>query len=247
MSQREEITAELAQIDPSMSLWPYHMPYSLPFGYFEGITGKLLEQSVVGLMVEKSRGYQVPAGYFNQLSDRIMAAIHKQAVANELEEIAPLLNTISKQMPYTSISLPQFQMEGIMEKAAEAAIPVIQMPVRKKNKWMQYAAAAVATGVIVVTAYMYNSRSENNSANINYAQLDVSHEISRLSEEELNTYLATSEKMVINTGDRDVYGIEALPEVDEHIEMSSDDELKQYLDESTEVSGEAKADTNSES
>ncbi len=247
MSQREEITAELVQIDPSMASWPYHMPYSLPVGYFDGITEKLLEQSSIGLLVEKSRGYQVPAGYFNQLSARIMAAIHKQEVAHELEEIAPLLNTISRQTPYTPVSLPQFEMEGIMEKAAETAIPVIQMPVRKKNKWMQYAAAAVATGVIVVTAFMYNGRSTNNNIDSNYAQLDVSHEISRLSEEELNTYLASSEKMVINTGDRDVYGIEALPEVDEHIEMSSDDELKQYLDESSEVSGEAKADTNRES
>lgn len=247
MRQREEITAELVQIDPSMASWPCHMPYSLPAGYFDGITGTLLERSSIGLMVEKRRGYQVPVGYFNQLSARIMAEIHKQEVANELEEIAPLLNTLSKQTPYTSISLPQIQMEGIMEKAAETAIPVIQMPVRKKHKWMQYAAAAVVTGVIVVTAFMYNGRSANNNTDINYAQMDVSHEISRLSEEELNTYLASSEKMVINTGDRDVYGIEALPEVDEHIEMSSDDELKQYLDESSEVSGEAKADTNSES
>lgn len=243
MNHREEITAELKQIDPSMAQWPFHMPYKVPAGYFDTITGKLLEQASLELVVEKSQSYTIPAGYFELLPDRILAAIRRQDVAEELEELAPVLNLVSKQMPYSKIALPEFNMGAVMEQTAMNEIPVIQMPVRKARKWMQYAAAAVVTGVVLATAFLYNGKTTDEASNINYAHVDVSHEISKLSEDELNTYLATSEKLVINTGDRDVYGVETLPEVDEHIEMSSDDELKQYLDESTESSAETKTDS----
>lgn len=245
MNHREEITAELKQIAPSMTQWPFHMPYSVPVGYFDAIADKLLEQASIELVVAKRQTYAVPPGYFDQLHGNILAAIRKQDVAQELEELAPSLNLISKQMPYTKTALPAFNMEAIMERTAMTEIPVIQMPVRKARKWMPYAAAAVVTGVILATAFLYNGKTTDEANGINYAQVDVSHEMSKLSEEELNTYLAATEKLVINTGDRDVYGVENLPEVDEHIEMSSDDELKQYLDESTESLAEVKADTNS--
>ncbi len=243
MSHREEITAELKQVDPSMAQWPFHMPYSVPVGYFDTITGKLLEQAYLELVVEKSQAYTIPAGYFELLPDRIMVSIRKQDVTQELEELAPVLNLVSKQMPYSRAALPELNMEALMEQTAMSEIPVIQMPVRKTRKWIQYAAAAVVTGVVLATAFLYNSKTTDEVNSINYAHVDVSQEMSKLSEEELNTYLAATEKLVINTGDRDVYGVEALPEVDEHIEMSSDDELKQYLDESTESLAEAKADS----
>lgn len=246
MHNREEIRAELEQIDPVMAQWPFHMPYSVPVGYFSNITDTILEQASTGLMVDRYRVYNVPTGYFDQLSERIIAAIRKQEVEEELEAFAPVLNTLSRAMPYAKPELPGLHMEAIMEQAAVSKIPVIQMPVRKNGKWMQYAVAAVAAGIIVVTGFLYtgNTGNTNNEITIaSYTQMDVPQEISKLSEEELNTYLATTEKLVINTGDRDVYGIETLPEVDEHIEMTSDDELKQYLDESAETSAEAKADS----
>lgn len=243
MNHREEITAELKQIDPLMAQWPFQMPYSVPVGYFDVIAEKLLEQASTELAVEKSQAYAIPAGYFDQLPGNILAAIHKQEVVQELEELAPSLNFVSKQMPYERTELPALNMEAIMERVAMDKIPVIQMPVRKVRKWMPYAAAAVVTGVILATAFLFNGTTGEETNSLNYAQVDVSQEMSKLSEEELNTYLATTEKLVINTGDRDMYGIEALPEVDEHIEMSSDDELKQYLNESTESLAEAKADS----
>lgn len=243
MNHREEITAELKQIDPLMAQWPVQMPYSVPAGYFDAIADKLLEQASIELVVEKSLAYTIPAGYFDQLPGTILAAIHKVEVEQELEELAPSLNLVSKQMPYAKTALPELNMEAMMERAAMDKIPVIQMPVRKVRKWMPYAAAAVVTGVILATAFLYNGTTADEANSMNYAQVDVSQEMSKLSEEELNTYLAATEKLVINTGDRDVYGVEALPEVDEHIEMSSDDELKQYLDESTESLAEAKTDS----
>lgn len=241
--------AELKQIDPSMVQWPFHMPYRVPAGYFDAVTEKLLEQSSSELVVEKSQAYKIPAGYFDQLPGHILAAIYRLDVEQELEELAPVLNHVSKQMPYTRTTVPEFNMGAIMERAAVSKIPVIQMPVHKTRKWVQYAAAAVVTGVILVTAFLFNGSNSNTAdellAHAEYVQMDVPHEMARVSEEELNTYLATTEKLVVTTGERDQYGEDELPDVNEHIQLMSDDELKQYLDESAESSAEVKADTNS--
>lgn len=248
MNHREEITAELKQIDPSMAQWPFHMPYRLPAGYFEAATEKFLESASLGLHIEKNKGYQVPGVYFDQLAGNIMAAIRRQEVEQELDDLAPLLNNVSREMPYSHISLPEFNMEAIMGQAAANQIPVIKMPVRKTRKWLQYAAAAVLAGVILTTAFLYNGDNNNavdEATLASYAQMDVSKEMTMLSEEELNTYLTTTEKLVVTSGERDQYGEDELPDVNEHIQLMSDDELKQYLDESAETSAEAKVDTNS--
>lgn len=245
MNRSAAIKEELAQMNPVMVQWPFHMPYRVPRGYFENLTEIILEQSLAGLSVHKTRVYDVPDHYFQELPASIMANIRRNEVEEELEEVAPLLHTVSRKMPYSGIAIPSFNMEAVMERAAVNEVPVIQMPVRKSRRWLQYASAAVVTGVIVAAAFIYNGNTTDATTVEQYAQIDVSQEISKLSEEELNTYLAATEKLVINTGDRDVYGIEALPEVDEHIEMTSDDELKQYLEESAESITETKADTNS--
>lgn len=67
-----------------------------------------------------------------------------------------------------------------------------------------------------------------------YAQMDVSNEISKLSEDELTNYLSSAEKLVIATADRESLQIDELPDVNDHLDYMSDDELNQYLEESTE-------------
>lgn len=248
MKQRIEIAAELKEIDPAMAQWPFHMPYSVPDGYFNQLTEKILEQAATELLVAKQELYTVPANYFNQLPDTILAAIRKQEVEEELETMAPVLNRVTKQMPYTRTSLPELNIEAMLEQAKIHETPVVRMPALKTRKWLQYAAAAIATGIILLTAFLYNGNKNeviDPTTLASYVQMDVSHEMTRLSEEELNTYLATSEKLVVTTGEHEQYGEDELPDVNEHIELMSDDELKQYLDESTESSTEAKADTNS--
>ena len=248
MQNREAITAELKQIDPVMAQWPFHMPYRVPAGYFDALTEKLLEQASSELMAAKRTVYDVPAGYFNQLPGQVLAAVRKLDVEQELEQLAPILNQVSREMPYTRAEISAIHAEVIMEHAAVAEIPVVQMPVRKTRKWIRYMAAAVTTGIILLTALFYNNRNVKNIDEMNfasYAKMDVSQEITRLSEEELSAYLTATEKLVVTAGDRDQYTEDALPDVNEHIQLMSDDELKQYLNESAESSAEVKNDTNS--
>lgn len=248
MKQRIEISAELSEIDPVMAQWPFHMPYSVPDGYFDQLTAKILEQVTTELVVARQELYTVPANYFSQLPDTILAAIRKQEVEDELETVAPVLNRVSKQMPYTKTSLPEFNVEVMLAQAKSHESPVVQMPAPKTRKWLQYAAAAIATGVILITAFLYNGNNKeaiDPATLASYVQMDVPLEITRVSEEELNTYLASSEKLVVTTGEHELYEEHELPDVNEHIQLMSDDELKQYLDESTESLTEAKTDTNS--
>ena len=151
MSHKEEITAELQQIDPLMTQWSFEIPYRVPADYFVALPERILELAITGLPVERKTGYQIPVNYFDHLSENILAFIHQQEVKDELEELAPILNQVTKTMPYSQTRLPIMNMEAIMEQAAVNKIPVIQMPVRKAHKWMQYAAAS------------HSSRSFNNN------------------------------------------------------------------------------------
>lgn len=237
MSQREAIKNELKQMGLSLEHLSARIPYRVPEGYFEAFSDLLLDRLAVNVDLSKSKVYQLPDGYFDGLSDSIIAAIRKAEVMEEMESLSPLLNTLSKEMPFQQQASPALNMETIMQKAAVHEIPVVQMKARRPLKWMRLAAAAVVAGLLITTAVLYTSDTNQQSGDSNfadYAQIDVSQEMSKLSEEELNTYLSSSEKLVVAAGYREQYGEDELPDVNEHIQFMSDDELKQYLDESGE-------------
>ena len=61
--------------------------------------------------------YQVPANYFEELPAIVRSSIEKEAVYNELELIAPLLNTIPKKTVY--------QIPDIQNKEVKAPVIVV--------------------------------------------------------------------------------------------------------------------------
>nr|WP_294995278.1 hypothetical protein [uncultured Sediminibacterium sp.] len=248
MSQREAIENELKQMGLSLEHLSARIPYRVPDGYFEAFSDLLLERLAVNADISKNKVYQLPNGYFEGLSDRIIAAIHKADVTEEMESLSPLLNTLSKEMPFHKQASPALNMETIMQRAAVREIPVVQMRARKPLKWMRLAAAAVVAGLLITTAVLYTSDTSQQNGDMkfaDYAQIDVSHEISKLSEEELNTYLSSSEKLIVAAGYREQYGEDEFPDVNEHIQYMSDDELKQYLDESGESVSSGTVESNS--
>src|SRR5688572_21775846 len=67
--------------------------------------------------------YQVPAGYFNGLADEILKrirAFESDNPAEELENLSPLLNSISKKMPYAA---PAGYFDGLGKNLEPAAKP----------------------------------------------------------------------------------------------------------------------------
>lgn len=238
------------EVSQSLQGLPVDVPYQLPAGYFDELSDKILEYVQTGLLFEKINAYKVPENYFEELSAAILSTIRQQEISDELEEVAPLLNQISKKVPYTISTDATIDIQSIVNSAAQKnEATVIQMPVRKIRKWMQYAAAAVVAGVLLTVGILYtNDNIESiQQSTAAYAQMDIPTEMSKLSEDELSTYLNTTEKLIVTSGERDQISIDELPDIDEHIQLMTDDELKQYLNESTESSSEETVNTKTES
>lgn len=75
---------------------------------------KELESSLVNSSTQNV--YQLPAGYFDGLADRVLnriRALNTEDAAEELRYLSPLLSGLSKQMPYT---IPAGFFEGISER-----------------------------------------------------------------------------------------------------------------------------------
>ncbi len=68
--------------------------------------------------------------------------------AEELEELSPLLSGLKKEMLYT---VPQGYFENISTAVIQPKARVISMT---RQKWFRYAAAAVVTGLIVVSGFL---------------------------------------------------------------------------------------------
>lgn len=236
MPNRQAIIAEITAISPSCAQWPVEVPYRVPACYFETLSEFILEHLATGLPV-KTNVYAVPENYFEQLPENLLRAIRHEAVSAELEEVAPFLKTIPKTVPYTLPAEPMLNLQAIMEEGKNAQKgKLVSMPAKKVSVWMRYAVAAVMAGILVTAVFVYTGGSKSATDNLaNLAQMDISSEISKLSEDELTTYLSSAEKLVIATADREPLLMDELPDVNDHLEYMSDDELNEYLQESAEV------------
>ncbi|MBL0881823.1 MAG: hypothetical protein IBJ16_00505 [Chitinophagaceae bacterium] len=246
MQHKEEIRIELTSIVSSAIAWPIAVPYKVPVGYFDALSEMILER-IGTRLPHKVHVFEVPMNYFEQLPDAILQAVRHADVNDELQQIAPFLQSIPKTNPYQRKITPVLDIEAIMDRKAESdSGKVIAMPATRKNLWMRYVAAAVMIGVLVTVAFIYNGNQSMQLVNTDqYAKMDVSNEISKLSEDELTNYLSSAEKLMIAVADRETLLIDELPDVNDHLDYMSDDELDQYLQESTESASTETVGTNS--
>lgn len=238
MDKNEEILSELREISPFLAGLEQVNPYTLPDGYFEALPDRITEKILLTADLQSGlpNNYQVPHGYFDNLSDKVLSKIKMQEqvneISSELASVAPLLNTISK-APVYRVPEGYFERELSIQPPKKAA-PVFS--IRLAKKWMQYAAAAVVAGVLVTGAFLYTDNSELPVEYEKYGQIDIPAALDNVSEEELLKYLGNTEHNVIMPS-VNVSAAEAeLFDMNSSMQTISDEELKQYLKENTELS-----------
>ncbi len=236
MENRETIINELMEISPAIANISRSNVFSVPPSYFNNLAQEVLAR----IQVEdisfgvKDAPFSVPAGYFDGLAGSILNKINQQkeqSVSEELEELAPLLNSISK--------APVYQVpEGYFE-SLELTIPLkLDKPsarvfsLGKIGRTLQYAVAASVAGILMFGAYMYTSQNtEGDDMVISYdsaLNMNVTAELAETNEQEIAAYL----NEVPGVG----YNVTTTPtsdeiNVDEYLETASDDEIKDYLNE----------------
>ncbi|MES2330943.1 MAG: hypothetical protein V4539_15175 [Bacteroidota bacterium] len=234
MENKADILQELRDISPLIVDIQSINPFSVPGGYFEGLPAAILEQVQIGAILDNASAntYEVPAGYFEGLSANILSKIKMgelNEVASELNEVAPMLNTISKNEVYTVPAgyFNQMDLSAVTRKEGKV------ITLRIARKWMQYAAAAVMAGILVTGAFLYND-GNNSLTGIKADSSDVSFEMNNVSEAELVTYLDNPEHFVAAPAATTLASEAELADVKNKLHQLSDEELNQYLKENAE-------------
>lgn len=237
MENKADILQELREISPLIVDFQSVNPYGIPGGYFTAFPEMMLEKiRIEEMLVNASANtYGVPAGYFEGLSANILSKIKtgetNNEVNTELAELAPLLNTISKEQVYTVPAgyFDEIDLTAAMQEPKEAKV----ITLRIARKWMQFAAAAVMAGILVTGAFLFTD-DHGNLNNTGIDVPDISSEMNAVSEDELATYLNNPEHIVAAPASTSLATEAELVEVKNNLQKLSDEELSQYLKENAE-------------
>lgn len=237
MENKNNILQELMEISPAVANLGRGNTYTVPPNYFETFATLVLarikaEEVNFGV---KSTPFTMPQGYFESLADNILSKIKQQhqTLEDELNEVAPMLNTISKQPVY---KIPEGYFESL-----EITVPMsVAKPTAKVfgigfKRALQYAVAACTAGILVAGAFMYggsNKIVKGEPAAIPYHEavmMDINAALSTISEEELNHYL--DESLAIGYSFTNSSASQEELDLDHYIKQVSDEDIEQYLNE----------------
>jgi hypothetical protein len=219
MEYREEILNELREISPLLARDHIVTPYRVPAGYFEALTPVLIDrvQDSELLPDYQLNMYKVPQGYFESLAANILEKVRYESSTNEvhaeLETIAPLLNTIGRGNVY---AIPAGYFDQLDPVPAKQEAKVV--PFRKARRWMQYAAAAMISGILVTGAFLYTDTGND----LTGEKMDVPAELNKVSAGELSNYLDNPDASQVAVND-------ITADEKNNIKAVSDEELDQYL------------------
>lgn len=184
MAQNQNILQELNELNSSLAKRAPQNPYSVPVDYFDGLAEQVLNRiraiesisakdeirflSPLLSSVSRETPYDVPPDYFKDLEERLMITVREsndyQTVKEELASLSPLLNSLKKQIPY---SVPDGYFESLGAKPVKQGTKIISITHRR---WFRYAAAAVVTGVIVLTGFILTGNKKQSDEKI-FAQV----------------------------------------------------------------------------
>lgn len=229
MKPQNTILDELKDIAPTLIEIGIDMPYAVQNGYFDQLAETILEKATIGLVNKSTLGsYQVPDQYFSGLASKIMQRVKESAtdeisMFTENESIAPILNTIQKEMPY---AVPEKYFEHFSVTIPNEKAKLI--PMKKMRNWMTYAAAAVFVGIMVTGSFLFSDKKQSKDFE-QYQNMNVAAALDQVSDAELNNYI--DDNRVNSIDDLSENERASLDNIDGKIESTSTENLSQYLDE----------------
>ena len=228
MENKQSIQEELMEIGSTIASIHPNNVYLVPVDYFENFANAVLKRIQTGgepvYHFTRSNPYSVSAQYFDNLSENIINKINiQQQIIEELEAVAPILNTISKGPVY---SVPADYFDRLkVENTVKPTVRVVSLSIWRK--FSKYAVAAVITGFVAVGIFLFQN---NPTDKIQTADKFVIQKANALSEEELSQFLQTSipgdqvssRSLKSQTSDK---------ELSNSVKQMTDKEIQQYLSE----------------
>jgi hypothetical protein len=167
MEQKDIILEEITGLAPVLANFPKRMPFEAPAGYFDRLPLEVLKKT------HKTEARStIPEGYFDALPVTLLRRIRATEAQGELNQLAPTLGKLSRQMPY---GLPEGYFENLQVSVKTNAAPVIA--IRPKNtpfKWAAAASVVVLAGLFVWQMLWHTTASTSNVAlNTNTSATDT--------------------------------------------------------------------------
>ncbi|SJZ80647.1 hypothetical protein [Sediminibacterium ginsengisoli] len=232
MEDNHLIAGETDDIGPFLSAIGKKTLYKVPEGYFEAFPA-LVGGRISASLLTHDLPYQVPEHYFEGLAGNILSKIRLAEKKDELAEIAPILAGMVRKMPF---SVPYGYFDQLTVQKQDAAKPKAKIfTLRNTRRWMHYAAAAVVSGILVTGAFLFTDDDTGSQIDYEkYTRIDIPEALNKMSDAELVNYLSNNERVPLATAEQ-VSGNEELPDVKKHISLYSDSELKEYLEENSDI------------
>jgi len=153
---------------------------------------------------------------------------NKHIISEELEQIAPLLNKVSKK-PVQSVPAGYF--EQLNFQKPNTAAPVVKM--NKSRNVFRWAAAAVVTGILVMGGLQLMNTSQKpleSEVGMNYAELtslNVSDWVQKIPNESIDQYLQSANALAGSENSLHHYTVDGVTGTT--VNEISDEELQLYL------------------
>lgn len=209
MNFSNEIYEELNSISTLLAGIEKHEVFSVPEGYFQIFPIDLFKKINSTFTGIKTGGLSVPEGYFDNLSTSILNKIKLQQddPAQELKNLSPMLYSIQGENVFGVPSGYFRNLENDILYRINPPAKVVTL--KKRDSVWRYAAAAIVTGFIGVSALMtFNSSRLSNPGIVNEQpvssairsasdfknELQVKAAIATLSDDEIIKYLEKTGK-----------------------------------------------------
>ncbi len=235
MSKKDMISDELMEITPVLATINRQNIYSVPRSYFENLAKNISEKAInefviINALQQNKPPFSIPTDYFEGLSSQILNKINNEITSDneikkELNEVAPLLNTIDKKMVY-NIPINYFEHLEIIIPVEKSTAKVVS--INKFSRALRYAAAAVITAIVGFSTYfLTNNDSSIINTQTNIAVVNITEAVDQLSENEIVDYL-DSRPVVFDANVTNINIYEEL-NVQENIKTMSEEEIRQFL------------------
>lgn len=215
-------------------------PYQVPQGYFDNLPATMLNRikadaaqqadeelemlSPLLKQIGKQMPFSTPAGYFNELTENAMAGAQAIAFVNtELENLSPLMASLQQHQVYEVPAGYFDQLPNQVLKAVKEQQPAKVVSMRFTRRIMQYAAAAVVAGVVIVAGWMYFGKTDTGNG--------LPPAVATISDAALENYIENQtvlpvETTVVPTGNAEIDA----GDMKEMLADVSDEDLQQYIE-----------------
>lgn len=234
MELSSNIYIELRQIAPAVANIGNNNPYTVPMGYFDLLSADIMLKIRPEAVVTSANPYSTPMGYFDGLAsnilDKIKVAEQKRSkeIIAELEEVAPLLNTIDHGN-LLSVPYGYFEAFTVHTKKERNQVKVVSIG-NGITRWLSYAAAASIIFILSASSYLYinhHMKSVDKS-------LTIEQRLATLGDDEIFNYLQN------DLGDPDPNNatqIEEDPQINNLLMNISDEEIERFSNDAESVIG----------